>query len=164
MNELKISEFNENIFELIGKEWMLLTAGVEGDFNTMTAAWGGMGVLWNKNVVFTFVRDSRYTYDFCEKYDKFTLTFFGDKFRDALKLLGSVSGRDRDKVAESGLRALKVDDTIGFKEARLTIVCKKIYFDDLKNSNFLADEIERCYPDKDYHRFYIGEIEKIYIK
>jgi flavin reductase (DIM6/NTAB) family NADH-FMN oxidoreductase RutF len=164
MKDRKISDLNDNVFDLIGKEWMLITAGEKDDFNTMTAAWGGLGVLWNKNVVFTFVRDGRYTYEYCEKYDKFTLTFFGKDCRDALKLLGTKSGRDGDKVKESGLTPEEIAGSIGFEEARLTIVCKKIYFQDLDNKNFLVEEIERCYPDKDYHRMYVGEIEKVYTR
>ena len=67
MKSIAIKDLSENFFEVIGKEWMLVTAGSKEHFNTMTASWGGIGWLWNKPVVFVFIRSERYTYEFMEE-------------------------------------------------------------------------------------------------
>ncbi len=159
--EIKIEEMKFNPFTMIGKEWMLITAGTKEQFNTMTASWGFLGYLWERNVAAIFVRPTRYTYQFTEKHNTFTLTFFEEKHKDALKLLGTVSGRDRDKVKEAGLTPVFDKDFVYFEEAKLVLLCKKLYFDDLKSENFLNPSIEKFYPEKDYHRIYIGEVEKV---
>ena len=158
-------KIQENVFKLIGKDWMLVTAGDKGSFNTMTASWGGMGILWNKQVSFCFVRLSRYTYTFMENTDYYTLSFFEEKYRDVLNICGSKSGRDIDKVVETGLTPVE-DDTgaVYFNEAKLVLVCKKLYFQDIEPLNFLEPGINMNYPTKDYHRMYIGEITKCYIR
>jgi flavin reductase (DIM6/NTAB) family NADH-FMN oxidoreductase RutF len=163
MNEnfIKIDpkEINENIFNLIGKDWMLITAGNIESFNTMTASWGGFGILWNKSVAYIFIRPQRFTYSFTEKFDQFTLCFFNDKYRDILKFCGTKSGRDTDKIKETGLLPKETElGNIYFKQSKLIIECKKLYFDDLKPENFIDKSIEKNYPKQDYHRLYIGEI------
>jgi flavin reductase (DIM6/NTAB) family NADH-FMN oxidoreductase RutF len=162
MTDLKIikpEEIQDNVFNLIGSEWMLITAGNKESFNTMTASWGGLGVLWNKNVSFIFIRPCRYTYQFIEKADTYTLSFFDKKYKPALNLCGTKSGRDVDKVKETGLSPVATNSgSIYFSEARLVIECRKIYFQDLIPGNFLEPEIEKNYPEKDYHRMYVGEI------
>ncbi|BBB33056.1 conserved hypothetical protein [Thermotomaculum hydrothermale] len=162
--EVKIEDLKINPFTLIGKEWMLITAGKENNFNTMTASWGFLGYIWERNVAATFIRPTRYTYQFSEKYNEFTLCFFEEKHKEALTLLGTVSGRDRDKVKESGLTPVFDGDFTYFKEAKLVFSCKKLYFGDLDNSNFLDKSIEKFYPKKDYHRMYFGEIIKVLTK
>ncbi len=162
--EIKISSLKFNPFELIGKEWMLITAGNKDKFNTMTASWGFMGYLWERNVVATFIRPTRYTYQFAEEFDEFTLSFFDKKYKDALTLCGTVSGREKNKVKEAGLNPVFDENYTYFKEARLVFCCKKIYFQDLNEKNFLLPEINKFYPEKDYHRIYIGEIKKVLIK
>jgi flavin reductase (DIM6/NTAB) family NADH-FMN oxidoreductase RutF len=152
----------DNPFQLIGQDWMLITAG-QGEnhktFNTMTAAWGGLGILWTKPVTFCFVRPTRYTYDFMEKNERFTLSFFGEAYKEALNICGTVSGRDEDKVARAGLTPFEVQPgAVAFQEARLVLVCQKIYFQDLEPAHFLDKAIEKNYPQKDYHRMYVGEI------
>ena len=132
----------------------------------MTVAWGFFGVMWNKPVAAVVVRPTRHTFEFIEKYDTFTLTAFdmsNEKNRDALKLLGTKSGRDSDKIAETSLTIVKSDiiEAPTFKEAELSIECKKIYKDDFKPENFLIPEIEKSYPMKDYHIIYFGEITQI---
>ena len=87
-----------NPFTKIGKEWMLITAGDEKKANTMTASWGGVGVLWGKNVVYIFVRDTRYTKEFIDNGETFSLTFLDESNKGALKYLGAVSGRDENKI------------------------------------------------------------------
>jgi len=162
---IKPTDIAENAFKLIGKDWMLITAGNGESFNTMTASWGGLGVIWNKNVCFCFVRPQRYTYEFLERESSFTLSFFDEKYRNALNICGSKSGRDCDKVAEAGLTPMVCSSgSVSFREARLVIECRKIYFQDIDPKNFLDDLIAGNYPKADYHRMYIGEITACWIK
>lgn len=164
MRPIDIHSLKENIFTAIGKDWMLITAGDRENSNTMTASWGGLGVLWNKNVATIYVRPTRYTYEFLEKSDYFTLAFFGDEWRDALTLCGTKSGREIDKVNECGFSlAYGAGDAPYYQEARLVLVCKKVYAQDMKPEYFLDATVdERHYPEKDYHRMYIGEILEAY--
>jgi flavin reductase (DIM6/NTAB) family NADH-FMN oxidoreductase RutF len=154
-----------NVFKLIGSDWMLITAGTPDSFNTMTASWGSLGVLWNKNVCFCFVRPSRYTYQFMEKNDHFTLSFFEEKYRDVLDFCGSHSGRDTDKAKETKITPVKGHlGGVYFKEARLVMECTKIYFQDLNPAHFLDKEIAENYTRKDYHRMYVGEVAHCLVK
>jgi flavin reductase (DIM6/NTAB) family NADH-FMN oxidoreductase RutF len=161
-NFKKISplELNESAFRLIGKEWMLITAGNIDHWNTMTASWGGMGELWFKPVVFTFLRPQRYTLEFVEKEPVFTLSFFNEKHRPALNFCGSHSGRSCDKAAETGLTPFATENSsVAFEEARLVLECRKLYYQDLNPEQFLDPEIDsKYYPKKDYHRMFVGEV------
>lgn len=149
----------DNPFKLIADDWMLITAGDVQSFNTMTASWGAMGELWHKKVCLCFVRPTRYTHEFMEKSDHFSLSFFDEKYRAALDFCGKVSGRTIDKAKQAGLTPVESDEgAIYFRQARLVFVCRKMYADYLDPTKFLALEIERNYPSKDYHRMYIGEI------
>ncbi len=151
----------ENPFTLIGEEWMLITAGTIDSWNTMTAAWGGLGYLWNRDVSYCFVRPNRYTYEFMEKADYYTLSFFDAEYKDALNYCGTHSGRDVDKAKETGLTpASFAHQTVGFEQARLVLVCRKLYVDDIKPSNFIDETLDRLYPAKQYHRVYIGEVDQ----
>lgn len=155
----------DNTFKLIGSDWMLITAGSLDHYNTMTASWGGFGVLWGRNVCFCVVRPQRYTYEFMESEKTFTLTFFEDENHKALAYCGAHSGRDVDKAEKTGLTAIESNTgMVTFQEARLVIECKKIYHQDLDPSHFIDKEIDKNYPNKDYHRMYIGEIMNCYIK
>ena len=157
--KIKPGAIPDNVFKLIGKDWMLITAGTEDDFNTMTASWGGMGVLWNKSVATVYIRPVRYTDEFVRKNEIFTLSFFEGKYREALKICGTVSGRDKNKMAISGLHGEPLPEGgMSFREARLAICCRKLYQDTLKPGHFLDSAIEKNYPEKDYHNFYIGQI------
>jgi flavin reductase (DIM6/NTAB) family NADH-FMN oxidoreductase RutF len=152
-------EIEDNVFKLIGSDWMLVTAGNMESFNMMTASWGGFGVLWNKNVCFIFIRPTRYTYGFIEKSNTFTLSFFDPKYKPVLNLCGTKSGRDCDKIKETGISPAETKSgSIYFTEARLVIECRKIYYQDLLPANFLDPGIAANYPEKDYHRMYAGEI------
>jgi len=156
---LNTEQLKDNTFNLIGQDWMLITSGNMPDYNTMTASWGGLGVLWGKNVCFCFIRPSRYTYEYMERNDSFTLSFFEESYRRALSFCGSNSGRDVNKAAGAGITPMKcADDMVSFEEARLIIKCRKLYFHDLDPGHFLSPEIEKSYNQKDYHRLYIGEI------
>lgn len=130
----------------------------------MTASWGGMGELWNKDVCFIFVRPQRYTYEFLEKNEKFTLSFYGAEWKKALSFCGTKSGRDFDKAKETGLIPKFIDETTTFEQAEITIVCKKIAFQDMSPEGFIDKSIEKNYAAKDYHRIYVGEILEVYVK
>ena len=151
----------ENTMKLIGKDWMLITASNGERVNTMTASWGNMGVLWGKNVCTVYIRPSRYTYEFTERSEKLSLSFFDEKYRDALKYCGTKSGRDCDKLSDTSLTTATVDGTPVICEAKLVLICRKLYADDIKQNNFISEEPLCNYRDGDFHRFYICEIEKV---
>ncbi len=157
--EISVYDIKDNPFKLIADGWMLITAGNLHKFNTMTASWGTLGELWNKKVAFCFVRPTRHTYKFMETADTFTLTFFDEKHREALDFCGSHSGRDVDKIAKTGLTPIEWEkQAVYFQQARLVLICKKVYMQDLDPALFLDPVIHDAYPKKDYHRMYVGEI------
>lgn len=145
--------------------WLALFAGDfnSGSYNAMTISWGSYGQIWNKMFFQVFVRPTRYTFEFMEKYDTFTLNAFGPKYKEALSILGSKSGRDGDKIALSGLSPMASRKVAApcFREAKLVIECRKIYWHDLDSTHFLDGTIEGNYAKKDYHRAYFGEIVHI---
>lgn len=152
-------KISDNIFKLIGKDWMLITAGKKDDFNMMTASWGCAGFLWSKPVIITFVRPQRLTFEYIENQPGFTCSFFDDQHKDLLNLCGTTSGRDLNKMDIDGLTPLETPSGyVGFEQARLMLACRKIYFDDIKPELFQAFDLEIIYPARDYHRMYIGEI------
>jgi flavin reductase (DIM6/NTAB) family NADH-FMN oxidoreductase RutF len=158
-------QIKDNIFKLLDKDWMLITAGTPEDFNTMTASWGGFGILWNKPVAYLFIRPTRYTFEFAEKYDFITLSFFTEEYRKALTLCGSLSGRNTDKINKSGLTPIPASSGgVTFNEARMYFDCIKLYFSDINPANFRKPETDKHYPLKDYHRMYICEIMNCYEK
>lgn len=156
--------FQENVSGLLAREWMLITPGVLGRWNTMTASWGGFGHLWNMDVAFVFVRPSRHSFGFMEREEGFTLSFFDEARRKVLDLCGSKSGRDVDKAKAAGItpRAFAADGSaqrVGFEEARLVLACRKLYSQDLDAGRFIDPAIARNYPKGDLHRLYVGAIE-----
>ena len=162
--EIKPNELNESTFKLIGDDWMLITAEKDGKVNSMTASWGGFGILWSKSVVYTFVRPQRYTKEFIDASPTFSLTFFDESFKKDLSYLGTVSGRDEDKLSKTKLNVTYIDGTPGFNEAKLTIICRKIYAQELDPNCFIDKTIDnKIYPTKDYHTVYVSEVEKILI-
>ena len=153
---------DQNVFSLIGERWMLITAGTQEKCNTMTASWGGLWVLWGKPVATVYIRPQRYTLEFVEQEDYVTLSFFGEEHRKALALCGSKSGRDMDKVKECGFTVATAEGAPYFEEADLVLVCKKAYWQDMDPTHFLDGEIDgKWYPEKDYHRIFIGEIVEV---
>lgn len=158
--ETKPDQLTDNPFKLIGGDWMLITAGTNEKFNTMTASWGGLGVLWERKVACIFIRPNRYTYEFVERSPLFTLSFFDENRRTALQYCGTHSGRSVDKVKEAGLTAVHDSGCIYFQEARLVLCCRKLYHQDIDPGRFLDPAINGMYPQKDYHRMYVGEIVK----
>ncbi|MCM1108280.1 MAG: flavin reductase [Clostridium sp.] len=169
MKKLEISDLTDNFFEAIGKEWMLVTAGTPERFNTMTASWGGIGWLWNRPVAFVFIRPERYTFEFTEQTDFMTLSFLGKEKaeRDIYNLCGTKSGRDMDKAKESGLQIVPTaDGQVTFSQSRLTLVCRKLYAEDLKESSFTDKSVaEKWYGEKagGYHRIYVVEITDVLV-
>ena len=165
--KLDPKEFREDIFTQMAQNWFLLTAGSMDRCNTMTAAWGGLGVLWKKNVATVYVRKSRYTREFMDEGDFFTLSFFGTSKREALNLCGSRSGRDLDKIKETGLTKRLFDGGVAFEEAEMVLSCRKLFRQELSPEYFLDPSIGENYSGKDagdYHIMYIGEILGIYQK
>ena len=164
--KVDITELKFNPFTKIGKEWMLLTGGNMQDFNTMTASWGQLGVLWNKNVLTCYVRPNRHTFSFIENSESFTASFYGEEFRNALSFCGSHSGRDCDKVKETGLTPAEFDGCVAFEEADMVVVCRKLYSYDFEGKGFLTDDglNEQFFGKDPYHRAYISEITAVYIK
>ncbi|MBP8989592.1 MAG: flavin reductase [Clostridia bacterium] len=160
-SEINPEEFVVSPFHLIGSQWMLITAQKGDRVNAMTASWGGLGVMWNKNVAFIAIRPSRYTKEFIDWAQTFSLSFFSEKDRDKLNYLGSVSGRDESKIEKSGLTVIHIDETPCFEEADRIFICKKIFAQPYDPASFLDPAIDACYPQKDYHTLYIGEIQKI---
>jgi len=156
--EISPKQLGYNPFKLIGDDWALITAGNLHSYNMMTASWGGIGVLWGKNVATIYIRPQRYTYEFIEANEYFTLSFFEDDKKSALNYCGKYSGRDFDKAKECNLTAIKVGESVSFDEAKLILVCKKLYHHDITPDNFYDESIEKNYANKDYHRMYIGEI------
>ena len=160
--EIRPEEFTYSPFELIGKDWMLITAKKDGKVNTMTASWGGLGVMWNKNVAYIVIRPQRYTKEFVDSSDSFSLTFFDESFRNTLSYLGTKSGRNEDKIKKSNLTVVYDNDTPYFEEANISIFCKKLFAQEYKPESFIDQELnEKYYPESDHHTLYIGEITKI---
>lgn len=157
----------ENAFELIGKQWMLVTAGDEEHFNTMTASWGGIGWLWNKPVAFVFIRPERYTHQFIDSSSRLTLSFYSEAYRKVLQLCGTQSGRNTDKVVATGLTPVTLPTgAITFAQSRLTLDCRKLFKAPMQESHFIDSEL----LDKWYgahgglHDVYVVEIEDVYVE
>lgn len=163
--ELEAIKLQESTFKLIGTDWMLITGEKNGKINTMTASWGGLGIMWGKEVAFIVVRPQRYTKEFIDNDGYFTLTFFDEKYKKELKYLGTVSGRDEDKVTKSMLTVSYIENNPYFEEGKLVLSCKKLYSQCLTADNFEDKTLlSKWYPNEDYHEMYIAEINKILIK
>ena len=153
-------EIRDNMFTAIDREWMLITAGTPDSFNLMTASWGTTGILWNKPIAICFVRPQRYTFGFIEKADLFTLSFFEPQHKHILEHCGNTSGRDTDKIRDTGLiPVVSSSGGIYYEQARMVLECRILYKDRIREDNFIVKEIiEKNYRAKDFHGFYIGEI------
>ena len=169
MKEIDFSQLQMNPFDLIGKEWMLITAGnAENGYNTMTASWGHLGTIWGHSTsnptCVIYVRPQRYTKAFVDREERFTLTFFAPEYHKALGYLGSHSGRDGDKVSHVGMTPVFEDGTTYFAEAKLVLFCRKLYQAPIKEEYFLDKAVvEDCYPKRDFHDLYIAQIEKVLV-
>ncbi len=161
--EITAKEIKDNLIEKIANEWMLITAGDESGYNMMTASWGFMGEMWGADSVVAAIRPQRYTMEFVNKSDYFTLSFYGDR-KDIHKVCGSMSGRDVNKTELTGLTPVFENGTAYFDEAKLVLICKKQYVGKLDESNFIDKEpIDKWYPTKDFHYMIMGKIEKVLI-
>ena len=161
--EINVKEIGENFIKNIADEWMLITAGNEDGYNMMTASWGFVGEMWGSDTAIAAVRPQRYTMEFIDKNDYFTLSFYGDK-KDIHKVCGSLSGRDVNKTEMTGLTPVFADNTVYFDEARLVLICKKQYVAPLKNEGFLDKQILDKWYNGDLHNLIFGKIEKVLIK
>ena len=167
MKVIKPELIADNPFRMIGTDWLIVTAALKDDqnrirVNTMTASWGGLGVLWNKNVATIYLRPSRYTKEFIDGSDTFSLCVLGDKYRQQKNYLGSHSGRDEDKIAAAKLTVIDKEGTPYFKEARLVIICRKLYAQPFDPNCFCDEKIcNSNYKNDDFHTMYIGEITKV---
>jgi flavin reductase (DIM6/NTAB) family NADH-FMN oxidoreductase RutF len=164
--EIAPVEIRHNPFQLVGRDWMLITAGTPDSFNTMTASWGTWGHLWERDVAICFVRPQRYTYGFMERSGVYTLSFYEEAWRKALDYCGSHSGRDADKVRETGLISFETPGgAVAFEQARLVLECRKLYAGDLAESGFVDPAlVDENYAKRDFHRFYVGQITRVLIK
>jgi flavin reductase (DIM6/NTAB) family NADH-FMN oxidoreductase RutF len=162
LQSIPIEEFAVKPQHIWDEQNLLLTSGDfgKGHFNSMTVGWGSMGVMWGMPFAQVVVRPTRFTYEFIERYDTFTLCGFAKEYEAALELLGTKSGRDGDKITESGLTPVGSTrvSAPSFAQAELVLECRKIYRADMNPAQFLDERIERRYPKKDYHRIYYGEI------
>ena len=155
-------DITDNMFKAISKDWMLITAGNTDGLNTMTASWGSVGQLWGKNVATCYIRPTRYTLGFMEENNYYTLSFYSEEYRKQLNICGTQSGRDIDKVKATGFTPVYAGcGAPYFEEARLVLVCRKLYTDEFKPENFNIKSFDNWYPDKDYHKVFIGEILEV---
>lgn len=153
INELKIDEMI--------KDGCLLTSGSINDFNTMTIGWGMIGTIWRKKTFIVYVKPTRYTYNYMENNDYFTVTFYKEQYKEEMVYLGTKSGRDTNKVKDVNFHPLEIDNCVTFKEAYCTILCKKYYYTDIDKNNIPEEAVDRYYKDNSLHRVYYGEIIKI---
>lgn len=159
----QLLELDLNSFKRIGQDWMLVSAGSEDAWNTMTASWGFSGVMWGKNTFSVVIRPQRYTKEFIDNSDYFTVCFFDSEYKKALAFCGANSGRDCDKAKETGLTPVFTDGSTVFEQACLAFVCKKLYAQKMDACCFVDKSCdEHWYPSKDYHTQYIGEIVAAY--
>ncbi|MGM9538154.1 MAG: flavin reductase family protein [Candidatus Onthomonas sp.] len=164
LEQISVQSLNRNVFDAIGKQWMLVTAGNQEDCNTMTASWGGLGVLWGAPVATAYIRPQRYTKEFLDREPYFTLSFLPEQYRGALRYCGSHSGRDEDKWAASGLTTAYTENGVPYvAQAELVLVCRKQFCQRMDPDCILDPEVdEKWYPAKDYHYIYIGKIVEAY--
>lgn len=166
MREISVHELMMNPMDKIAEQWMLITAGDETGYNTMTASWGHLGSIWHQNgrtlpTSVIYIRPQRYTKEFVDREELYTLCFF-PAHKKELSYLGSHSGRDGDKVAAVGLTPVFAEGYTYFAEAELVLVCRKLYRAPLLEEGFLdKDIVEKNYPNRDFHDLYIGEIVKV---
>ena len=167
MKEISAKELNINPITAIAEGWMLITAGAEAGYNTMTASWGHIGSIWGRRsfgmgTAICYVRPQRYTKEFIDREEYYTLCFFPEEHKEKLGYLGSHSGRDEDKVAKVGLTPVFGEGYTYFAEASLVLVCRKLYQAPLIEEGFVDKSVvDDHYQAKDFHDIYIGEIVKI---
>lgn len=162
--KIEPEQLDGNVFSRIGRQWMLVTAGTKEHCNTMTASWGGLGVLWGRPSATAYIRPQRYTKEFLDRNEYFTLSFLPEGQRAALNLCGSKSGRDTDKVRECGFTVLTGQGGAPyFDQAETVLVCRKRFVQLMDEVAIPQDVKETFYAQKDYHYLYIGEIVEVLV-
>lgn len=163
MKEIDVKEFVLNPYEMIHKEWLLINSFNEEKVNSMTASWGGIGVIWNKPVMYLFVRPQRFTQELLPNNDYFSVTVLGNEYRKTLNYLGTASGRDEDKLAKAELTVERGENNIPIiKEGKLNILLKKLYVQQLTEESFIEkDLVDKHYETRDFHYMYVAEIIKV---
>ena len=156
MNKLLMDAFDE-----FANKWALVSAGDPADHNSMTVGWGGVGCLWGRSVATVYIRPNRHTYGYFEANEYFTVSFYPDAYKKALGVMGSRSGRDCDKDAEAGLTPVAVGESVTYREARRTLLCRKLFAQDMDAANFTPEVIRKFYGSEPAHKMYIGEIVEI---
>lgn len=157
--KVEIQDMEINPFKMIGRDWMLVTAGNKEKVNTMTASWGGVGVMWGKNVAYVVIRDSRFTKEFIDREGTFSLSFPEEKYRKEMKFLGAVSGRDEDKIKEAKIHVNYHEGVPYIDEGSMVMICKVLSQTPIKKEDFCDKSIdETWYASGDYHNMYIAEI------
>lgn len=158
--KINVNTLSENYFNILNQDWALLTAGKPDNFNTMTISWGSFGIMWNRPVIFCFVRPQRYTYEFMNKNHYYTLSFFDNEYKSALEFCGANSGRDTNKIKATELHPYPTDlGNVIYEEVRLAFECKKLYSEHL-NPEAFSDQsiIKSTYQKQDFHKMFVGEI------
>lgn len=160
---MKLEEYKANSFTKFGIDWALLTAGVEGDFNTMTIGWGGFGTIWNKPAAFLLVKPNRYTFEFISRHDEITVSFYDDKYRKALGIFGSVSGREVNKAEATGFTPKVLEHGVTYEEAAETVVCQKLFMQQLDIEKFpdLAAPFYSRPGEAQAHYLIIAEVKEV---
>lgn len=161
--EISAKEIKGNLINAISNEWMLISAGDKNGYNMMTASWGFLGEMWGNDTAVAMIRPQRYTMEFVEKSEYYTLSFYGDN-KDIHKICGSMSGRDVNKTELAKLTPIFDDKCVYFEEARLVIICKKQYMQDMDENCFVDKTPLKWYENKDYHKMIFGKIEKVLVK
>ena len=164
MNEISLDDLNVSTTKLIGKQWMLITAGAPDNFNCMTASWGGLGVLWGKPVAYIFVRPNRHTVSFINANPSLTLSFMPESHRADVLFCGRHSGRDTDKMAETSLKPITTETgLVTYEDAELVLECRKMFKTRLQEADFLdwSEVSPKWYAeDNPLHDLYICEITR----
>lgn len=161
----KLAQIEFNPYQKISNEWFLVTAGDDSGWNTMTASWGFAGIMWGKQTFTTVIRPQRYTKEFIDKSNEFTICFFKENYKKALAFCGSHSGRDCDKAKETGLTPFFFDGVTAFEQADMVLVCEKAYVQAMDNDCFVNKALaEENYAAGDYHCQYIGVVKEVYVK
>lgn len=154
----KLDEFRPEILEVFNDKKALLTAGTGDDFNTMLIGWGALGTIWSKPAATVYVRESRYTKEFMDRHDVFTVSFFDKAYMKDEMILGTLSGRDEDKIKKTSLTPEKLENGVTFEEAEVTLVCRKMYAQEM-DADFMREDVAKAnYSDGDMHTMYIGEV------
>lgn len=167
--EVSYKDLTINPFTIFADEWMLLSSGNMDSFNTMTVSWGHLGAIWGHHsgtpTAIAYVRPQRFTNEFMEREDFFTLSVFDSEYKGDLAYLGSHSGRKENKLSKTKLTPVFSDNSIYFNEAKLVFIMKKIYCGNILENGFLDTSfIDKYYPKRDYHITYYGEIVKVLVK